>query len=150
MRKSFLREKDRGFNEKPEYYNTVEAQQFTDVVTPVQESPIQNALWKNFKTSHFRDVLYKGRETPSSEIMYDPKGESHVVQKVVMGRKVPIHTTKITYEDDKVDPILGEIGSPVKEMLFDKSMVKDIGLEFNDRTYKGKNLNPMAELKGAD
>lgn len=63
---------------------------------------------------------------------------------------MPIHTTSITYGDDKVDPILGEVGTPVKEILFEKSMVKDIGLDFNDSTYKGKNLNPMAEPKGTD
>lgn len=36
VRASFIGERHQQFSEKPEYYSTVEAQQYTDVLTPVQ------------------------------------------------------------------------------------------------------------------
>lgn len=93
IRASFIG--DNIHKEMPEIYNTVEDKQIVDVFTPVQESPVQDFLWKDFKTSHFRDVQYKGRESAGSEDMYDKKGERHIVQKVINQRIVPIRVTKM-------------------------------------------------------
>lgn len=50
-------------------------------------------------------------------------------------------TTKIHTDVDPTMGMLEDIANPLKAVYIDKTLNKDIQLNFNDRTYKGANLS---------
>jgi len=140
IKNSFI--KDKKLNEDPMIYQQAQDQQFTEVLTPVQQTPTQSQLWSNFKTSHFFDVDYAGRnqETPNLEAQYDQQGNRKIFERVI--NSIPVKmTTKIHTDVDPTQGMLEDVANPLKAVYIDKTLNKDIKLNFNDQTYKGANLS---------
>lgn len=132
--------KDKRLNEDPMIYQQTQAQQFTEVLTPVQQTPTQSQLWSNFKTSHFFDVDYQGRndDQPNLEYHYDTQGNRKIMERVINSTPVKMNT-KIHTDVDPTQGVLDDIANPLKAVYIDKTLNKDVQLNFNDRSYKGAN-----------
>ncbi len=86
------------------------------------------------------DYAGRNQEQPNLEFQYDQQGNRKIFERVI--NSIPVKmTTKIHTDVDPTQGMLEDIANPLKAVYIDKTLNKDIKLNFNDQTYKGANLS---------
>ena len=116
-------------------------------MTVVPETDSQSQLWKTFKTGRFQNVKYQHTDNyneANQEMVYDAKGNGVLYEKVIQSKLTPMTVSKITLDIDPVAGLLDGITNPLKEVSIDKSVTKNVALNYQDNTYhKSKSIEQV-------
>ena len=112
IKNSFV--KDKRLVEYPQIYKEIQYGQFTDVLTPVEQTTMQGNLWSNFKSLKYDPVQYKEREEKNSniELQYDTKGNYKQYEKVINNHRVNVDA-KMYGDIDKMELLLRGVENPL-------------------------------------
>lgn len=126
---------DKVHSEYPEMQAQAQDAQFTEVMTPVAETPFQKSLWEDFHSSHFHNVDYNSRANENTEHLWDKDQQGHLYEKVVSNKPVKIQTTSMQMDINSSEDVVGNLGNPLH------------GMEIQKETNRDYQIDPTADIK---